>query len=143
MTLRLPTPLLPLRNSVFRAFWSANVASNVGALIQTVGASWMMTLVAGSADMVTLVQTAAAAPIVLFSLFAGAIADNFGRRRVMLVAQIFMLGISVLLTSAAMAELLTPWLLLAFTLIPAAAYPGVRVLDRLNIAKIREVRTGT
>lgn len=103
MTLRLATPLLPLRNSVFRAFWSANVASNIGTLIQTVGASWMITLVAGSADMVTLVQTAAAAPIVLFSLFAGAIADNFGQRQVMLVVQIFMLGISVLPASASCA----------------------------------------
>jgi MFS family permease len=115
MTVGFPTPLLPLRNPVFRAFWTANLASNLGTLVQTVGASWMMTLIAGSADMVTLVQAAAAAPIVLFSVVAGAVADNFDRRRVMLVAQICMLVVSILLTAVALADLLTPGLLLAFT----------------------------
>ena len=33
----------PLRNPVFRAIWIASLCSNFGGLIQSVGASWMMT----------------------------------------------------------------------------------------------------
>ena len=54
-------------------------------------------------------------PIMLFSLVAGAIADSFDRRKVMLIAQSFMLVVSVLLTVFTYLGLLTPWLLLAFT----------------------------
>ena len=44
--------------------------------------------------MVALVQASTTLPIMLFSLAAGAIADNFDRRRVMLIAQVFMLAVS-------------------------------------------------
>lgn len=115
MTSASPAPLAPFRNPVFKSVWFASLASNFGALIQTVGAAWMMTMIATSADMVTLVQASTALPIMLFSLVSGAIADNFNRRRVMLIAQIFMLVVSVLLALTAYAGLMTPWLLLAFT----------------------------
>ena len=51
----------------------------------------------------------------LFSLMAGAIADNFDRRMLMLAAQIFLLAVSVALTLCAYFGLVTPWLLLTFT----------------------------
>src|SRR5687767_9040452 len=93
--------LSPFRFPVFRSIWFASVLSNLGGLIQTVGASWMMTSIAQSADMVALVQTSVALPIVLLSLFAGAMADNLDRRKVMLGAQIFMLFVSTALTVCA------------------------------------------
>lgn len=95
--------------------WVANIISNFGGLIQAVGAAWMMTAIASSQDMVALVQAANALPIMLFSLIAGALADNYNRRGVMLAAQGFMLVVSVLLTVVAYLGLLTPWTLLAFT----------------------------
>lgn len=107
--------LSPFRFGVFRSIWFASVASNLGGLTQTVGASWMMTSIAQSADMVALVQTSVALPIVLLSLFAGAMADNLDRRKVMLGAQIFMLAVSIALTVCAWFGLITPWLLLMFT----------------------------
>lgn len=109
------SPLAPFRQPIFRAVWFASIASNFGALIQTVGAAWLMTIISSSADMVALVQASTALPIMLFSVVAGAIADNFNRRRVMLVAQCFMLVVSALLALTAYAGLITPWLLLAFT----------------------------
>jgi MFS family permease len=65
--------------------------------------------------MVALVQASTALPIMLFSLVSGALADNFNRRKVMLVAQCFMLTVSVLLSISAYFDLITPWLLLTFT----------------------------
>jgi MFS family permease len=84
-------------------------------MIQAVGAAWLMTSIAASADMVALVQASISLPVMIFSLASGAIADNFDRRRVMLIAQLFMLVVSVALAACTYAGLITPWLLLAFT----------------------------
>lgn len=107
--------LAPFRHGIFRAVWTASLASNFGGLIQSVGAAWLMTSITTSSDMVALVQASTALPIMLFSLACGAIADSFDRRKVMLVAQSFMLIVSVLLTIFAYKGLITPWLLLSFT----------------------------
>jgi MFS family permease len=107
--------LAPLRHETYRTIWFASIASNFGGLIQAVGAAWMMTMITTSGDMVALVQTSTALPIMLFSLVSGALADSFDRRRVMLTAQCFMLVVSALLSVFAYLELLSPWLLLFFT----------------------------
>ncbi len=109
------SPLAPMAYPVFRDVWAASLASNLGSLIQAVGAAWLMTSIAASADMVALVQASIALPVMIFSLASGAIADNFDRRRVMLIAQLFMLAVSVALAACTYAGLITPWLLLAFT----------------------------
>jgi MFS family permease len=107
--------LAPLRHETYRRIWFASIASNFGGLIQAVGAAWMMTVITTSGDMVALVQTSTALPIMLFSLVSGALADSFDRRRVMLTAQCFMFVVSVLLSVFAFFGLLSPWLLLFFT----------------------------
>lgn len=109
------SPLEPLRHRVFRDVWIASLASNFGGLIQAVGAAWLMTSISTSADMVALVQASTALPIMIFSLASGAIADTFDRRRVMLIAQAFMLVVSAMLAFFAYAQMITPWLLLGFT----------------------------
>lgn len=110
-----PTALSPLRYPVFRAVWSANILANLGALIQSVGAAWLMISIAQSADMVALVQASVALPVMLLSLVAGALADNRDRRLIMLGTQLFMLGVSVTLAVVTWAGLITPWSLLLFT----------------------------
>lgn len=105
----------PLSIPIFRAIWIASMASNFGGLIQSVGASWMMTSLAASPQMIALVQASTTLPIMLLSLWAGAVADNLDRRRVMLAAQGFMLVVSVGLAVCAWAGWLSPWLLLSFT----------------------------
>ena len=81
--------LSPLRLPMFRAVWAANLVGSVGWLVQGVGAAWLMTTLAGTPDMVALVQTATMAPILLFALFAGALADLWDRRWVLLLAQLW------------------------------------------------------
>ncbi|MBP2235990.1 MFS family permease [Sinorhizobium kostiense] len=109
------SPLAPFKHDTFRTIWVASLASNFGGLIQAVGAAWLMTSISQSVNMVALVQASTSLPIMLFSLISGALADNFDRRRIMLVAQGFMLGVSALLTLSAYFGLVTPWLLLIFT----------------------------
>ncbi len=109
------SPLSPLKHNVFRAVWFASLASNFGGLIQSVGASWMMTSIADSANMVALVQASTTLPIMMFSLAAGAIADNYDRRKVMLAAQLFLFMVSIGLAASAYLDLITPFSLLTFT----------------------------
>ncbi len=109
------TPLTLFSNQTFRSLWIAALASNFGGLVQAVGAAWLMTSLSDSQNMVALVQGSVALPIMVFSLLAGVFADNFDRRRVMLIAQGFMFVVSVILTFMAFENWLTPWSLLTFT----------------------------
>jgi MFS family permease len=110
-----PSAFAPLRTPLFRAVWLSNALSNLGGLIQVVGASWLMLTLTQSAAMVALVQASLALPIVLLSLLAGAVADGRDRRNVMLSAQCFMFLVSSLLALCAWMNWLNPGLLLLFT----------------------------
>ncbi|WP_284735571.1 MFS transporter [Dongia deserti] len=109
------SPLTPFKYHIFLALWLASLFSNFGGLIQSVGASWLMTSLSPTADVVALVQASTVLPYMLFCLAAGAAADVFDRRALMLAAQILALVVSALLTAFTFAGVMTPWLLLTFT----------------------------
>ena len=104
----------PLRHPVFRRIWFASLLSNLGLLIQGVGAAWAMTQMATSADDVALVQTALMLPVMLISMPAGAIADMYDRRIVALVSLSISLSGATALSLLAGFHLITPTILLAF-----------------------------
>src|SRR5579864_2739266 len=104
----------PLRHTIFRRIWLASLLSNLGLLIQAVGAAWAMTQMTSSADKVALVQTALMLPIMLISMPAGAIADMYDRRIVTLVALMIALTGASALTILAWLKLIAPESLLAF-----------------------------
>lgn len=107
--------LAPFQSRIFAMIWTASLISNFGSLIQAVGASWLMTSIAPSADMVALVQASTTLPIMLLSLPSGATADIWDRRLLMLIAQGLMLIIAVTLTFIGYTSLITPWSLLSLT----------------------------
>src|SRR3546814_18459122 len=81
----------PMRIPLFRAMWTASLISNLGAVMQTVGASWMMASLTDSPQLIALVQSSTALPIVFLSLWAGRVAANLDRRRIMASAPVLML----------------------------------------------------
>ncbi|HWZ37194.1 MAG TPA: MFS transporter [Bradyrhizobium sp.] len=103
----------PLRHTTFRRIWLASLLSNLGILIQGVGAAWAMTQMTSSADKVALVQTALMLPIMLISMPAGAIADMHDRRIVAMVSLAIALTGATTLTVLTWLGLLQPNLLLA------------------------------
>lgn len=104
----------PLRYPFFRRIWLASLFSNLGILIQGVGAAWAMTEMTSSADKIALVQTALMLPVMLIAMPAGAIADMYDRRLVALVALSIALSGATLLTALDWFGLTTPILLLVF-----------------------------
>jgi MFS family permease len=104
-----------LRKGIFSSLWFASLLSNIGTLVQTVGAAWLMVSLTPSSNMVAFVQGASALPVMLLSIPAGAVADIWDRRSVMLLAIAIMGVTSALLTALAFNKGLSPWSLLGFT----------------------------
>lgn len=102
----------PLRHPVFRRIWLASLLSNLGLLIQAVGAAWAMTQMTASADKVALVQTALMLPVMFISMPAGAIADMYDRRIVALIALGIALAGATTLSILSWLGLITPQILL-------------------------------
>jgi MFS family permease len=107
----------PLRHLAFRRIWSASLLSNLGLLIQAVGAAWAMTQMTSSADKVALVQTALMLPVMLIAMPAGAIADMYDRRIVSLLSLSIALAGATALTVLAWLDMVTPTTLLVFCFI--------------------------
>ena len=77
----------PLRSPVYRALWIAQLVSNLGTWMQTVGAQWMLVGDPDAAVLVPLVQTATTLPIMLLALPSGVLADLIDRRRLLIATQ--------------------------------------------------------
>jgi MFS family permease len=107
--------LAPFRTRIYFAIWLASLGSNLGTLIQSVGASWLMTTLDPSPNVVALVQASVTLPIMLLSLPAGAVADIWDRRAIMLIAQIMMFIVSTSLAVMTLGDHLNTWGLLSFT----------------------------
>jgi MFS family permease len=107
--------LAPLGIPAFRAIWSANLVSNLGTLVQSVAAAWLMTGLTTSTTLVGLVQTAATLPVFLVGLLAGALADIVDRKHLLFWSQAWMLLFATLLGLTTLFGHVTPWLLLGFT----------------------------
>ncbi|MBV8475552.1 MAG: MFS transporter [Acidobacteria bacterium] len=107
--------LAPLREPLFRSLWIAAVISYTGTWMQNVGAGWLMTTLTMSPFMVGLVQAAATLPVFLVILPAGALADMVDRRRLLLLAQSWMVFASGTLGVLTLLHAVTPWILLLFT----------------------------
>src|SRR5437667_12595109 len=105
----------PLGEPLFRSLWIAAVISYTGTWMQNVGAGWLMTQLSTSPLMVSLVQAAAAIPVFLVVLPAGALADMVDRRRLLLFTQSWMVIASAALGVLTLLHLIGPWTLLIFT----------------------------
>ena len=90
----------PLRSRVFFALFVAQLASNLGSLMQSVGAAWLIGDLGASSVLIAMVQTATFLPVFLVGIPAGVLADMFDRRKLLIVAESGMM-----LAAAAMAAL--------------------------------------
>ena len=71
----------PLRSSTFRNLLIADVVSDIGTFMQSVGAAWLMVSLNAGPMYVALTQTASALPFFILALPAGAIGDIVDRRK--------------------------------------------------------------
>ena len=118
--------LSPFQNSIYRALWIASFFSYVGAAMNDVGASWLMTSIAPNPLLVSLITTASALPIFLFALPSGALSDIFDRRNILLITCVYMLTISTILGILTLVGIITPTILLILTFALGAGTTMIR-----------------
>jgi len=113
--MRMPAAFVPLRHPAFRLLWFANLIANTGMWMQNTGAGWLMTSLAPSPIMVSMVQVASLLPVFLLALPAGALADIVDRKRFLLVAQAWVAACGLVLAVLTFSGSLGPWGLIALT----------------------------
>jgi MFS family permease len=110
-----PTGWEPLRHPLFRNRWLASIVSNIGSWMQDTAGAWLMTALTSSPLLIALMQTAANLPVLILGLPAGATADMFDRRRLLLFWQTWMLVSVGILSLLTFLGIISPWTLLILT----------------------------
>jgi len=156
---RRATAWAPMAIPVFRSLWSAQMASNIGTWMQTVGAQWMLVHQPDAAALTSAVQAAALLPVLFVSLPAGVLADVLDRRRILIALSLLMAVLAGTLAVLTRAGLTTPTVLLALTflmgcgqalvnpawqaiqpeLVPRDLIPAAAALNSLNVNVARAV----
>src|ERR1700726_3623242 len=105
----------PLRIPLFRHRWIASTVSSIGTWMQDTAGTWLMTSLTSSPLLIALMQTAASLPVLLLGLLAGATADIFDRRRLLIFWQAWMLAAVAFLSVLTFFDIISPWILLILT----------------------------
>ena len=79
---------LRLRN--YRLFATGSLVSNIGTWMQRIAQDWLVLTLTGSAGALGITTGLQFLPILLFSPFAGVLADRFPKRRILAVTQVAM-----------------------------------------------------
>jgi MFS family permease len=101
------------RNVAFTVIWVASTISNIGVWMASTGSGWLMTGLDANPMAVSLVQVAAALPMFLFTLPAGALADIVETRRFLIVVETVVAVLSFVFSAMVSMGLATPSALLA------------------------------
>lgn len=110
------SPWSPLRSKLFLAIWIAALASNIGTWVQSVGEKWQMAELTTSPLLIALIETGTALPVLTLGLAAGAFADIFDRRKLLIGTQVFMMLVAGSLSALTFAHHITPTVLIAMSL---------------------------
>lgn len=91
VSLPIPRMVSALRHRNFRLFWTGNFLSNIGTWMQNVAQGWLVLELSNSAFWLGVVGFAASAPMLVFTLLGGVIADQVDRRRLLMRTQAAMM----------------------------------------------------
>ncbi|GIW08063.1 MAG: MFS transporter [Dehalococcoidia bacterium] len=81
------SPFRVLRHRNFRLLWFGTLVSNSGDWMDQIALNWLVLTMTGSPVYLGVLNLCRSGPILLFTLFGGAAADRFERRRLMMVTQ--------------------------------------------------------
>lgn len=116
------SPWSALGYPAFRRLFCGANGMAIGFTTVTTLAAWLMASLTPSAMMVALVQTATTLPALLFGLLAGAMADTFDRRGMILATQVLLLVASISLGTMSLFGMMGPALLLGCVFVIGAGF---------------------
>src|SRR5207237_2201478 len=114
-----------LRHPAFRWIWLGALVSNVGNWMEAVAQSWLVQRQTDSPFLVELLAASEFVPVALLTLYAGALADRYDRRKLLLAGQTAMMVLGLGLAVAAHLGLATPWVVIFFAFAEGAAWAAV------------------
>jgi MFS family permease len=94
----LKTPAAPLPR-LWWIYWGSNFISQIGAWMQSTAQAWLVLDLTGSPAMLGVLLALQNLPAVLLALPAATLADRYGRRNILLCAQIAMAALAVLVAA--------------------------------------------
>lgn len=129
----------PFKSKEFSVIWIATVLSTIGSRMHEVGAGWLMTTLTTDPLIVALVQSATTLPVFLFALLAGAVADIFSKRKLLIAVQSMMAICAAVLSCMVYWQMVTPTVLLFFTFLlgvgAAFTAPAKQAINPLLVPK--------
>jgi MFS family permease len=123
----------PLRESRdFRLITAGSIITGLGTQATLVALPYQVFVITGSAFLTGLIGAAELGPLVVASLFGGALADRFDRRRMLLLCQLALVAIAAALAVAAATGPPPVWILFVL----AGAMAGASAIERVVRAAI-------
>jgi MFS family permease len=118
----------PLKESRdFRLLTAGSVITGLGTQATLVALPYQVFVITGSAFLTGLIGAAELGPLIVASLFGGALADRFDRRRMLLLCQLALVAIAAALAVAAALGPPPVWILFVL----AAAMAGASAVERV------------
>ncbi|HWI62620.1 MAG TPA: MFS transporter [Symbiobacteriaceae bacterium] len=114
MALRVKAGALAHRD--YALFFSGQLVSLIGSWMQSLGQSWLVLQLTGSPWKLGLISTLQFTPMLLFSLFSGAIIDRLPKRRVIIATQSLFMLLAFSLSALVWTERVQYWHLAALAL---------------------------
>jgi MFS family permease len=102
-----------LRHRNFRLYWSGQLVSLIGTWMQSVAQLWLMHRLTHSAFWLGLLGFTQFMPVLLLSLWAGAVIDRMDKRRLLYFTQGAALVQAAVLATVVTAGVAQPWMVLA------------------------------
>jgi len=110
-----------LRHRNFRLFFYGQLVSLIGTWMQQTAMSWLVYQMTQSKFLLGAVAAAGSAPMMLFSIWGGSLADRYPKRSILLITQsaamLFALALAVIVWSGAA----VPWLIVLVALLNGTA----------------------
>ncbi|MDP9483891.1 MAG: MFS transporter [Chloroflexota bacterium] len=110
--------LSALRHRNFRLFWSGQQISLIGTWMQMIAEAWLVLTLTGDPLWLGVVTAAQFAPVMVFGLFGGIIADSLPKRRTLVATQTIAMGLAFVLAVLTLTHTVQVWhvILIAFAL---------------------------
>ena len=102
-------PLYSLKNRSFRILWLGMFASFNAMQMAGIAGGWLVYTMTGSPLALGIVTAGSGIPLILFSLFGGAVADRVRKRNLLLLTQASLCAISVAITGLVVFKVVVLW----------------------------------
>jgi MFS family permease len=112
----------PLRHPAYRRLFVGNVVSFVGYQFTAVAVPVQVYALTRSSLWVGLLGAVGLAPLLVFSIWGGAVADAFDRRKVLLVSSLLAWSVTLGLLAQALLDVRSPALILVLVAVQAGAF---------------------